>query len=209
MADKVQRIGKGTVRANHKMARITRTVMDDPSDLGDGRFAVITKLFGKRMMIVLADRKEHRDGTVEFVKREAQAKITGQLLSKAKCWTVGAVIVVAPGAQKDEWEVQCLMERKDIKRLLKENAIPQWLATVSDGATAAEAVQEIQEDVGFEFEELPDEEEEEAEGGKAAGGAGGAGGKKVGVPKKGTKEFVLMMKAKETAELTEADIDNI
>lgn len=207
MADKVQRIGKGTVRATQKMARVTRTVMDDPNDLGEGRFAVITKLFGKRMMIVLADRKELKDGSVEFVKREAQAKITGQLLSKAKCWTIGSVIVVAPGAQKGEWEVQCLMERKDVKRLLKEGAIPAWLATVSDGATAAEAIKEVQEDVGFEFEEAEDLEEEE----ETQKGGGGAGAKKVAVPKKGSKEFVLMMKAKESAEadITEADIDNI
>jgi hypothetical protein len=131
-------VNKGKRSALEKMEKIVRVVMKTPSLMNpDTEFAIITKIFGNgAFQVKLQD------------KSEVAAKIYSKTLRKAKCWTVGAILMVCPGARKGEYEIESLLERADAKRC---GLLPDWMLSMADGADADA------KDAAFEFEEEEDE----------------------------------------------------
>jgi hypothetical protein len=177
---KVQRVGYKKRGALRKMEGVIRTVLTD-EDHGDATFGVITKNLGSNTLLVC-----------KTDKKEVPAKIYSKILRAAKCWTPGTLVVLAPGNQKGEFEVEAMLERKDAKQLVKDNVIPTWLMNMSDGVDHSAT-----EDAGFDFEEEENEDEEATAGATATAKA----------PKRGSKEAVMAAKARERLEADDEDVD--
>lgn len=144
----VQRIGKKKAAAMRRIDAVVKNVLTD-EDHGDATFGVITKVLGCNMLLV----RNSED-------RECVAKIYSKLLRGAKCWTPGAIVILADGTKKGEYEVEGILERKEAKKLAKDEVIPRWFFTMGDTLeTTNKGVAAVGEDIyGFDFEE----EEEEA-----------------------------------------------